>query len=97
MEEKIDAREEKHEQPGHVDDGILLDCVEGDCKDEALHHGHDKGRAVAEGRHNIALVPLLTHHAVTPDLVHLRPGLDASLLHKNANVSCQLSQDAHVC
>ena len=97
MEEKVDAREEEHEQPGQVDDGVLPDRVEGDCKDEALHHGHDEGRAVAEGRHHVALVPLLAHHAVAPDLVHLRPGLDAGLLRKNADVGCNLPQDAHVC
>ena len=97
MEKKVDAGEEKHEQPGQVDDGVLPDRVEGDGEDEALHHGHGEGGAVAEGRHHVALVPLLAHHAVAPDLVHSRPGLDASLLHKDADVGRKLSQDAHVC
>ena len=97
MDKKIDAGEEKHEQPGQSDDGVLLNRVEGDCKDDTLHHAHCKRDTVAEGTYYIALVTLLAHQPVPPYLVHLSSGLCACFLYEDANMGHKFTNDAHGC
>ena len=50
-----------------------------------------------ESAHHVPLVPHLAHQPVPPYLVHLRPGLCARFLYKDANVGRKFAKDAHGC